>query len=138
MINRKLFVFFKCSLFLAIILTVGCGPNLTTSVLGNGAIHVQVSDADNQPLSGAKVASNTQPDGQLKVDGLTSTDGDVVFQDIKPGDYEFYVSRFNYSEAYMDITVKPGQTTSITVHLIISNPPLPTPTTTANQLIFRF
>ena len=45
--------------------------------------------------------SDMQPDGQLKLEGLTDNNGNVVFQDVKSGDYEFYVSRYNYTETYI-------------------------------------
>ena len=128
--NRKLIVLFTITLSLAIMLLAACTSNTTTSAVGTGEIHVRVTDTGNNPLGGGKVVSDMQPDGQLKLEGLTDNNGNVVFQDVKSGDYEFYVSRYNYTETYITITIKPGQTTSTSVQMIISNPPLPTPTTT--------
>jgi hypothetical protein len=107
-----------------------CTSQTTTPIAGIGEIQVQVTDMDNNPLGGGKVVSDTQPNGQLKLEGLTDNNGNVVFQNVKSGEYEFYVSRFNYTETYINISVNPGQTTSTKVQMTISNPPLTTPTAT--------
>jgi hypothetical protein len=111
-------------------LFLACASKTMMPVTGTGGIHVHVPDTGNNPLRGGKVVSDMQPDGQLKLEGLTNNNGDVVFQNVKSGDYEFCVSRFNYSENYITITVKPRQTPSTTVQMMISNPPLTTSSTT--------
>jgi protocatechuate 3,4-dioxygenase beta subunit len=128
--NKQLIVLFAGVLLLATMFAAACAPHATTVAAGTGEIHVRVTDSDNNPLWGGKVVSDSQPDGQLKLEGLTDNNGDVVFEGIKSGDYEFYVSRFNYNETYITIVVKPGQTTNTTVQMAISDPPLPSPTTT--------
>jgi hypothetical protein len=82
-----------------------------------GELDVLVQNTENEPLEGAKVVSNMQPDGQLIVTGITNSEGRVFFKDIKPGNYEFYVSRFDYVQKEFNVTVKAGETTSITVVL---------------------
>ncbi len=90
---------------------VGCNTNKV------GELEVFIRNTNNEPLAGAKVISNTQPDGQLKVTGLTNSEGRVFFTGIKTGNYEFYVSRFDYVQKEFDITVKAGRITSITIVL---------------------
>ncbi|MDD4860284.1 MAG: hypothetical protein PHR56_08830, partial [Dehalococcoidales bacterium] len=63
-------------------------------------------------LQGAKVVSERQPDGQLKVTGITNDRGIVTFVDIKVGEYKFFVSCAEYSPLEMVINVIGGQTTS--------------------------
>ena len=108
--KRKLIVLFTSSLSLAIMPVVACISHATTSVVRTGEIHVRETDTGNHPLGGGKVVSDIQPDGQLKLEGLTDNNGNVVFQDVKSGDYEFYFSWYNYTETYITITVKLMQT----------------------------
>lgn len=84
---------------------------------GNGSLRVLVLGENDVPLSGAKVVSNIQPEGQLKVTGLTGGDGRVTFNDIKAGDYEFYVNRFDYEQAGFSVTVAAGRATDVAVNL---------------------
>lgn len=84
---------------------------------GYGTIRVHVVSDSNTPLSGAKVVSNSQPGSQLKVTGITDTDGLVVFEDLEAGWYQFTVSRFNYEQRDVSITVVANQTTEPTVTL---------------------
>jgi uncharacterized protein with NAD-binding domain and iron-sulfur cluster len=128
--QNKFIVLFTIILSMAMMFVISCTSHTTMPVAGIGKIQVQVTDTENNPLGGGKVVSGTQPDGQLKLEGLTDNNGNVVFQNVKSGEYEFYVSRFNYTETYINITVKPGQTASTKVQMIISNPPLTSPTTT--------
>lgn len=71
---------------------------------------------------GAKVVSNTQPEGQLKVTGITEASGTVTFNGIKAGEYQFYITRFDYLQEEVEITVVAGQTTVITVKLTMERP----------------
>jgi hypothetical protein len=104
------------SLFLIIVIfsvVLACtGPST-----GTGNLHVRVIGTENVPLGGAKVVSSTQPEGQLKVTGLTQPDGTVTFTAIKSGDYEFYVSRFDYQQLAFKTSIIPGQTTETIVQL---------------------
>ena len=120
--DNKFIVLLTSFLLLVAMLSVACASKTTTPVTNTGRIQVRVTDTGNNPLRGGKVVSDMQPDGQLKLEGLTNNNGDVVSQNVKSGDYEFYVSRFNYTETYITIIAKPGQTTSMTMQMIISNP----------------
>jgi hypothetical protein len=86
--------------------------NLTT-----GNLKVLVTDDAGNPLKGAKVVSDSQPEGQLKVTGLTGDDGTVTFNDIKAGNYTFYVSRFDYTNIEFPIVVAAGQTATESIKL---------------------
>ena len=84
---------------------------------GKGSLHVLVVAEDGTPLSGAKVISNTQPQGQMKVTGGTDSEGEVTYSGIAAGEYEFYVSRFDYENQVFQVRVKAGRTTDVTVTL---------------------
>jgi hypothetical protein len=112
----------KKTLGLALILGVlglvvaGCSTNSTNT--GTGSLNVLVLGTDEVPLSGAKVVSNTQPEGQLKVTGITGDNGTVTFNSIKEGEYEFYVSRFDYEQREFTMDIEPGQVKEITITLV--------------------
>jgi len=109
------------TLFLVVIISgifvTGCAKTATTTANGSGNLRVTVFGAYQQPLQGGKVVSDNQPDGQLKVTGLTGTDGTVWFQNIKTGNYDFYINRFDYNQTQFSVTVKAGQTTEMPVYL---------------------
>jgi hypothetical protein len=100
----------------------GCGrrpsqPLSTSQVAGNGNLQITVADLSGQPLWGAKVVSEEQPENQLKVSGLTDANGMVIFKDIRSGVYKFYVSRFDYAQMEMTVNVANGETTNSTVNM---------------------
>ncbi len=80
-----------------------------------GNLHVLVQGTGAGPLSGVKVVSNSQPDGQLKVTGLTGSDGTVTFNGIKVGQYEFYVNGAGYQQQDFGVVVSPGATRNVTI-----------------------
>jgi hypothetical protein len=80
--------------------------------------------------------SDSQPDGQLKVTGLTDASGTVWFQNIKAGNYQFYISRFDYNQTQMYTVVNNGQTTEIPVYLEFTNQVTTTPTTASSTITF--
>jgi hypothetical protein len=84
----------------------------TSSKTGTGNLMITVTAGDGELLQGAKVVSNEQPAGQLKVNGLTDNTGTVTFNNIKSGDYDFYISRFDYDQLNnIEINVLPDKTT---------------------------
>ena len=86
--------------------------------IGTGNLQVHLKDMDNNSLGGGKVVSKEQPEGQMKVTGMTDASGNVIFNDIKAGRYQFYVNRFDYEQKNnIEITVVAGQTTEITITL---------------------
>jgi hypothetical protein len=105
-------------LLLSIVLS-GCGNsgrNITTTTTA-GNLQIRVVDLNSQPVPGAKVVSEEQPAGQLKVTGLTDGSGDVTFNDIKAGTYRFYFSHADFTQAEQAVTVTGGQTATITVSM---------------------
>jgi len=131
--SKKIFMLFLIAIISGTFLT-GCAK--TTTVTVNTNLRVTVSGVDHQPLQGTKVVSNSQPDGQIKLTGLTDADGIVWFQNIKPGNYDFYVSRFDYNQTEILLTATSGQTTEIPVFLVLTNPTSTTPATTSSQVTF--
>ncbi len=93
-------------------LVAGCPASI------HGNLHITVSGTNNQPLSGAKVVSSNQPEGQLKVTGITGADGVVTFNGIKSGNYTFNVSRFNYQPKDFTIFVAAGRNTNFSISLL--------------------
>jgi len=122
MVSKKLTVAFASVVLIVMLLDGGCTPHSPTSVPLTGEIHYQVNDSENNPLQGAKVVSNEQPEGQLKLSGLSNANGVVIFGNIKPGKYEFYTSRFDYNQAQIPVTVVAGQITNYPVELGLSYP----------------
>ena len=130
---KKLLTLFLVAIASGIFLT-GCAK--TTPAAGAGNLRVTVFGVLHQPLQGAKLVSDSQPDGQLKVTGLTGADGTIWFQNIKTGIYDFYISRFNYSQTQVHVIVNAGQTTEIPVYLELANPGSTTPAITSSQVTF--
>jgi len=92
-------------------------PAVTPTPL-TGDLQFKVTDLSGKPLSGAKVVSEEQPAGQLKVTGMTDSNGTVTFKDIKPGEYRFYVSGAGFlQQNNVAAAVSDGQTTSITISM---------------------
>ena len=131
----KIFTLFLAVLTIGILFT-GCAKTTSTSVTGYGTLKVTVYGLNHQPLNGAKVVPDIQPDGQLKVTGLTDQNGTVLFQNIKAGQYDFYISRFDYNQTQTSIFVNPNQTTEIPVYMDATNPASTTTTATASQITF--
>jgi hypothetical protein len=131
---KKVMTLFWVVILIGVFVT-GC-VKTTTVTTGNTNLRVTVFGVGHKPLLGAKVVSNSQPDGQLKLTGLTDSDGIVWFQNIKPGDYDFYINRFDYNQTQILLTVNSGQTTEIPVYLTLTNPISTTPATTSLQVSF--
>ncbi|XUX00237.1 MAG: carboxypeptidase-like regulatory domain-containing protein [Dehalogenimonas sp.] len=98
------------------------GPTISDKV----DFKITVTGKSDTPLEGAKVVSQSQPGGQLKLTGLTDSNGNVTFADIKVGAYKFCISRFDYEQAEVSIII-----TTINNKLIVKMTPVagaPTPT----------
>jgi hypothetical protein len=132
---RKIFTLFLAVLTIGVLFT-GCAKTTSTGMTGYGTLKVTVYGLDHQPLNGAKVVSENQPDGQLKVTGLTDANGTVLFQNTKAGNYDFYISRFDYNQTQTSVFVNPNRTTEIPVYMDATNPGLTTTTTTAAPITF--
>jgi hypothetical protein len=97
---------------LLLVLVAGCGSS------GKGSFRVTITNEGAAPLTGAKVVSEYQPDGQLKVTGITAGDGKVTFNDIQAGTYRFYVSVAGFQQQEFEVTVTAGRTAENTVSMI--------------------
>jgi hypothetical protein len=115
----------KILIFAAVFFTLFLA-SCTTSNAKTGNLAVKVTSSEGDLLQGAKVVSNEQPAGQLKVSGLTDNTGMVTFNDIKSGDYDFYISRFDYEQKDFEVTVTAGKTTQYTAKLTATATPTPT------------
>jgi hypothetical protein len=107
-------------LFMVSSIFVGCKggtPQSQSITSSNGNLQIRVTDLTDKPLQGARVVSEEQPEGQLKVNGLTDAEGRVIFNDIKSGNYKFYVSRNDYIQTEITVTITGDQTTDSTVNL---------------------
>jgi hypothetical protein len=115
--------FMKLIILLAIIATIfvlfaGCGAK-------SGDLFISVTDSGGNPLWGAKVVSESQPAGQLKIDGITSQEvGGVVFNAIKAGNYQVQVSRYDYAPETLEVSVPAGKTGNVVVKLFSASPPV--------------
>jgi hypothetical protein len=92
-------------------------PPAITSTVSVGNLQIKAIDPSYEPLYGVKVVSEEQPNGQLKVTGLTDTDGMVTFTEVKPGIYRFYASSADYTQARMEVNVIGSQTNSFTIRM---------------------
>ncbi len=81
--NNKLFSILI--LFIIILISLSCAASTTTSPSNTGNLQVQILGVDKIPLAGAKVVSNAEPAGQLKVTGMTKSDGTVIYNNIAQG-----------------------------------------------------
>lgn len=115
-------------------LIAGCGRTTATTP-ATIDFHVHVEDTAYNPLSGAKVVSEAQPAGQSKITGLTDSGGDVTFNDVKTGDYTLYVSRFDYNQVEIAITITPANN-DLTVKMTLTTTTTPTPTNSPITVTF--
>ncbi len=61
------------------------------------------------PISGANVSSVNQPEGQIKLSGVTDQAGKITFKDVKPGAYRIGIEYMDYTPRAMEFTLKNGQ-----------------------------
>ena len=108
------------TLITGILLTILVITTLTgcaNSPANTASMQFMVTDLNNTPLSGAKVISETQPDGELKLTGITDNTGTVIFNDVNSGNYRFYISRFEYETQTVDVIAVKGQTKMVNIML---------------------
>ena len=115
---------------LSLFLAGGCGEEVSqTSSPTAVDLRILVTSQNGVPLTGAKVASQEQPEGQLKITGLTGNDGRVTFTGITTGNYTIDVSRFDYEliETTREISVSDHDFT-VSLKPSATAPPTSTPT----------
>jgi hypothetical protein len=94
-----------------------------------GNLEVLLQDSNGNPLWGGKVISEKQPEGMLKLTGITGNDGRVIYNDILVGEYEFYINRFDYLHKNFSVVVVAEKTISLTFMLEHDSGTVPTSTT---------
>ena len=89
----------------------GCGGSKTS-------LEVVITDYSGIPLNGAKVASLSQPEGQLKLTGITTKESNkITFKDIKAGGYQIQISAADYVSQIIDVAVEDGRVFAAKVFL---------------------
>jgi hypothetical protein len=118
---KKLAIVFILSIVAVVAgFSISCSSTSTpapTMDMTLGYLQIYVTDSNDAPLVGAKVVSQTQPDGQLKVNGLTDKDGLVTFTGIKAGNYEFAISQADSKPTLAAVNLAAGQPIAITIKL---------------------
>ncbi|HEX7474519.1 MAG TPA: hypothetical protein VF318_01030 [Dehalococcoidales bacterium] len=89
-----------------------CGTTYTpVPTSTTGGMHFVVTDSDHNIMSGVMIVSERQPEGQLKVTGITTLDANgLTFDNLKPGDYNFSISKADYQGISLTTNVVAGQT----------------------------
>ena len=90
----------SCQRFAPFSLTAHVAPRNLESATGNGALFVQVLDANGQPVQGADVhIENNQATPRIVIDETTNNDGMLQIVDAPPGieAYEVTVTKSGYS-----------------------------------------
>ncbi len=127
MTYRKLLMLIAIFSIAALVLS-GCNLNRPPMDLNRqGNLKVILKDEQDNALAGAKVVSNTQPERQMRVTGMTGEDGSVTFNGIRTGRYEFYISRYEFEQKNFEVNVSWGQTATITLTLTRTPSPSPVP-----------
>jgi hypothetical protein len=111
MLFKRISLAFILALVLSIAVLPGCRS-------GTGNITITVADNAGNPLAGAKVTSEEQPRGQLKLTGITIENSSYVFFiGVKAGEYQIQINRFDYGIQNIKVTVNDGRTTKVSVKL---------------------
>jgi type II secretory pathway pseudopilin PulG len=90
----------SCDNFTPFILTTRVSPKNLETASDNGALRIQVFDAQGQPVSGADVTiTNTDADPDIVITDTTDIEGELLVVDAPPGTnaYEVIVSKAGYS-----------------------------------------
>ncbi len=128
---------FILSIFVLCTLSVvACSPNSGTTTKSAGDLQISIVDNTNNPLRGAEIVSEEQPEGQLKVTAITGDSGVVTFNNIAAGEYIFYISRFDYFPIEIWLTVPEGQTNEMNVRMTVENGMTTTITTSPLRVSF--
>ena len=113
-----------------------CSIDDSTTAKVTGNLQLYIKNNAGSPLWGAKVVSEEQPEGQLKVTGMTGDSGIVIFNDIAAGDYKFYISRFDYFLVEVLLTVLEGQQKEISISMTAEQSTTSTITTSPARISF--
>jgi hypothetical protein len=113
-----------------------CSVNGDITTKTTGELQFTIESTAGVPLWGAKVVSEEQPEGQLKVTGITGDTGIVAFKDLVFGEYKFYISRFDYLPVEVLLTVMEDQPNNINIKMTAEENPATTITTTPERISF--
>ena len=115
---RTAFIIILVMAITAVFILSGCGS-------GKTSMEVVVTDYSGLPLNGAKVVSLSQPEGQLKLTGITTQESNkITFKDIKAGGYQIQISAADYVSQIIDVAVEDGRVFAAKVFLNkIQSPP---------------
>ena len=113
-------------LFLSLLAAISCsGTSYHVNSLPPTDFTVFVTDQNGTPLSEVKVMSDSQPDGQPKLTGITDNGGKVTFDNIKSGGYLLFVSHSDY-DSYPVTVVASSDFNNLSVKLNPAGIKLPT------------
>ena len=77
----------------------------------------KVLDESGIPIGEVVIVSKSQPTGQSELDGVTSSNGSVIFLDVREGSYSFQASKNGYIEETASFNVKTGETNEMILTL---------------------
>ena len=92
-----------------------------------GNVNLTIKDNLGNPVSGATVTSNIQPDGQNSLTGTSKSDGTLTFPNIVPGTYTFMASKSGFKTRSESLTATLGETSIRTIILEPETQPQPQP-----------
>jgi hypothetical protein len=113
-----------------------CSVNGETTDVTKGNLQFYIESNTGIPLWGAKVVSEEEPDGQLKVTGITGDSGIVTFNNIAAGEYKFYISRFDYFPVEVLLTIPEDQQKEINIKMTAEQSATTTITTSPARITF--
>ncbi len=91
---------------------------ISVSMVEPTTLKVTVTDATGAALSGATVASIDQPESQMALQGMTSSQGNMlIFSPVEPGIYQIQVSCNGYVSQVMQVNIARGTVANVTFML---------------------
>jgi hypothetical protein len=121
---------------LCVLSVSSCSANGDKTSQAAGNLQFTIESTAGIPLDGVKVVSEEEPEGQLKVTGITGDTGIITFDNISVGEYKFYISRFDYLPVEVLLTVKKDQPNNINIKLTAEETSTTTITTTPARISF--
>jgi len=82
-----------------------------------GSLKILVRDEKGNPISGATITSIAQPIEQTSLIGYSGSDGTYTFNNVIVGSYNLKVTKSEYNDNSIQLTVNAEQTTSQTIQL---------------------
>jgi hypothetical protein len=76
-------------------------------------LKIALLDTQGKAIQDATIESTTQPTGQSPLIGTTDINGEIVFNDVKPGSYTIKASKSGYPSASSTINTSTGVTTNL-------------------------